>query len=49
MIDERNIYKKSNIYLAYLRVKNNLQNEELIFEQEIKFFEKNLENNLKKN
>ena len=48
MIDERNIYKKSNIYLAYLRVKNNLQNEELIFEQEIKFFEKNLENNLKK-
>ena len=46
MIDERNIYKKSNIYLAYLRVKNNLQNEELIFDQEIAFFENELENNL---
>lgn len=46
MINATDIYKKSNIYLAYLRVKNNIQNEELIFEQEVSFFEKNLENNL---
>lgn len=46
MIDETKIYKKSNIYLAFLRVKNNIQNQELIFEQEVKFFEKDLEQNL---
>ena len=37
----------SNVYLAYLRVKNNIQNEELIFAQEIAYFEKDLERNLK--
>ena len=46
MIDASNIYKKSNIYLAYLRVKNNIQNEELLFDQEIAFFENDLKKNL---
>ena len=47
MIKEEQIYDPSNVYLAYLRVKNNIQNEELIFAQEIAYFEKDLERNLK--
>lgn len=47
MIKEEQIYDPSNVYLAYLRVKNNIQNEELIFTQEIAYFEKDLEINLK--
>lgn len=42
MIIESHIYEKSNIYLAYLRVKNNIQNEELLFDQEILYFDQDL-------
>lgn len=48
MIKEEQIYDASNVYLAYIRVKNNIQNEELIFPQEITYFENELEENLKK-
>lgn len=43
---EDNINKAAsidNIYLAYLRLKNMVQNEELLLEEEILFFEMNLE------
>lgn len=46
MIKEDQIYKKSNVYLAYLRVKNTIQNEEMIFNQEIAYFENDLVKNL---
>ena len=48
MIIESHIYEKSNIYLAYLRVKNNIQNEELLFDQEILYFDQDLKKNLVK-
>ena len=37
---------KKNVYLAYRRVKNKNQNAELILDQEIKYFEKNLDENI---
>lgn len=43
---DKKVIEDSNLYLAYLRVKNDFQNFELKFDQEVKYFENNLEENL---
>ena len=43
---QKRIADKSNIYLAYLRTKNNLLNNELVLNQNIYYFESELESNL---
>ena len=40
---QKRIADKSNIYLAYLRTKNNLLNNELVLNQNIYYFESELE------
>lgn len=45
---QQKVANLSNIYLAYIRVKNELLNRELVLDQDISYFELNLDENLKK-